>query len=118
MPLVRSRSSTENSECRWTRQIQNPQANTPTTFGNADSGTYDVASGLVTITNSNFKLRGIDGGGSKYIAGTALSALNVRTYLLRPDAGQKSQNNANDITGNGSYTLVGNASCATNAPFL
>src|SRR6266404_3855382 len=96
----------------------NPQANTPTTFGNADSGTYDVATGLVTITISNFKLRGIDGGGSKYIAGTALSALNVRTYLLRPDAGQKSQNNANDITGNGSYTLVGNASCATNAPFL
>jgi hypothetical protein len=96
----------------------NPQANTPTTFGNADSGTYDVATGLVTITISNFKLRGIDGGGSKYIAGTALSALNVRTYLVRPDAGQKSQNNASDITGDGSYTLVGNASCATNVPFL
>ena len=96
----------------------NPQANTPTIFGNADSGTYDVVSGLVTITISNFKLRTIDGGGSKYIAGTALGALNVRTYLLRPDAGQKSQNNANDITGNGGYTLVGNASCAVNVPFL
>jgi len=96
----------------------NPQANTPTAFGNADTGTYDVASGLVTITISNFKLRAIDGGGSKYIAGTALGALNVRTYLLRPDAGQKSQNNANDITGDGGYTLVGNASCATNVPFL
>ena len=96
----------------------NPQANTPTTFGNADTGTYDVATGLVTITISNFKLRAIDGGGSKYIAGTSLSALNVRTYLARPDAGQKSQNNASDITGDGSYTLVGNASCATNIPFL
>lgn len=96
----------------------NPQANTPTTFGNADTGTYDVATGLVTITISNFKLRGIDGGGSKYIAGTSLSALNVRTYLARPDAGQKSQNNASDITGDGGYTLVGNASCATNIPLL
>lgn len=96
----------------------NPQANTPTTFGSADTGTYDVATGLVTITLSNFKLRAIDGGGSKYIAGTSLSALNIRTYLARPDAGQKSQNNASDITGDGGYTLVGNASCATNIPFL
>jgi len=38
----------------------------------------------------------------------------VRTYLARPDAGQKSQNNASDITGNGAYTLVGNAFCYVN----
>src|SRR4029077_14523061 len=54
----------------------NPQANTPTVFGNADSGTYNVATGVVTITISDFKLRAIDGGSSKYIAGTALSAIN------------------------------------------
>jgi hypothetical protein len=60
----------------------------------------------------------IDGGASKYIAGTNLNALNVRTYLARPDAGQKSQNNANDITPNGGYTLVGNASCAKNVELL
>lgn len=96
----------------------NPQANTPTTFGNADTGTYNIATGVVTITISNFKLRAIDGGSSKYIAGTSLSALNVRTYFVRPDAGQKSQNNASDITGDGAYTLAGNASCATTVPFL
>jgi hypothetical protein len=60
----------------------------------------------------------IDGGSSKYVAGTSLNALNVRTYLARPDAGQKSQNNANDITPNGGYTLVGNAFCAKAAELL
>jgi Fibronectin type III domain/Dockerin type I domain len=96
----------------------NPQANTPTAFGSADSGTYDLATGVVVITISNSKLQAIDGGSSKYVANTALSAVNVRTYLARPDGGQRSQNNANDITGDGSYTLAGNASCALPVPFL
>jgi hypothetical protein len=95
-----------------------PNANTPKSYGAPDSGTYDVATGLVRITISNSKLRAIDGGASKYIAGTALSALNVRTYLARPDAGQKSQNNANDITPNGNYTLSGNASCLKAVPLI
>ncbi len=95
-----------------------PNANTPKSYGAADSGSYDVATGLVRITISNSKYRAIDGGGSKYVAGTALSALNVRTYLARPDAGQKSQNNANDITPNGNYTLSGNAACQTGVPVL
>src|SRR6202011_991014 len=91
-----------------------PNANTPKPYGAADSGSYDVASGVVRITISNDKLRMIDGGASKYVAGTSLNALNVRTYLARPDAGQKSQNNANDITPDGSYTVVGNDICAPN----
>jgi hypothetical protein len=95
-----------------------PNANTPKSYGATDSGSYDVASGVVRITISNDKLQMIDGGASKYIAGTNLNALNVRTYLARPDAGQKSQNNANDITPNGGYTLVGNASCAKNVELL
>src|SRR5437879_13857673 len=78
-----------------------PNANTPVTYGNADSGTYDVASGVVRITISNSKLRSIDGRASKYVANTSLGAINVRTYFARPDAGQKSQNNASDLTGNG-----------------
>ena len=93
-----------------------PEANTPVTYGTADSGTYDVASGVVRITISNSNLRAIDGGTSKYVANTSLGAINVRTYLARPDAGQKSQNNASDITGNGAYTLVGNAFCYVNRP--
>jgi PKD repeat protein len=91
-----------------------PYANTPVSFGNADSGSYDIASGVVTITISNSKFRSIDGGSTTYIANTSLGAINVRTYLARPDAGQKSQNNASDITGNGAYTLVGNAFCYVN----
>src|SRR5438445_12853891 len=93
-----------------------PFANTPVTYCSADSGTYDVASGVVRITISNSKLRSIDGRAGKYVANTSLGAINVRTYLARPDAGQKSQNNASDITGNGAYTLVRNAFCYVNRP--
>ena len=49
---------------------------------------------------------------------TDLPATNVRTYFNRPDPGQRSQNNASDITGDGTYTLVGNASCAPTATLL
>ena len=45
------------------------------------------------------------------VPGDDLAALNVRTFLARPEGGQRSQNNASDITVDGSYTLVGNASC-------
>lgn len=81
-------------------------ANTPTPLGNADFGSYDPASGVITIKLDDSKLDG-----STLHAGDDLAALNVRTYLARPDAGQKSQNNASDITNNGDYILVGNASC-------
>lgn len=96
----------------------NPLANTPVTYGTADTGTYDIATGVVTITISNSKLRAIDGGSTKYVANTSLGAINVRTFFLRTDCdvqcGQKSQNNASDITGNGAYTLFGNAFCVVN----
>jgi hypothetical protein len=96
-----------------------PNANTPKMIGAADSGSYDVTTGLVRITVSNDKLRNIDGGPSKYGAGSNLSALNVRTYFNRPDPGQRSQNNASDITPNGSYALSGNAVCApANLPII
>jgi hypothetical protein len=84
-----------------------PNANTPTRLGAADSGTYDVVNGVITITLSDSVAENIH-------AGQTLSALNVRTYLARPDAGQKSQNNASDITPDGNYTLVGNGLCAPN----
>ncbi len=35
----------------------------------------------------------------------------MRTYFNRPDPGQRSQNNASDITDDTSYTLRGNAFC-------
>ncbi len=92
---------------------QDPYANTPITYGDIDSGTYDVASGLVTMEISASKLRAIDGA-TNYVGNTSLVGLNVRTYLARPDAGQKSQNNANDITNDSIYNLVGNAACYVN----
>jgi PKD domain-containing protein/flagellar hook capping protein FlgD len=83
-----------------------PNANTPTPLGNADFGSYDPASGEITIKLATSKSDDTPMG-----PGSDLGAINVRTYLARPDAGQKSQNNASDITGDGSYTLVGNGSC-------
>ena len=83
-----------------------PNANTPTPIGNADFGSYDPASGVITIRLVDSKLDDATLG-----PGSDLPGLNARTFLTRPDAGQKSQNNASDITVNGAYTLVGNGSC-------
>ncbi|PYL27525.1 MAG: hypothetical protein DMF45_11985 [Verrucomicrobia bacterium] len=68
-----------------------PNANTPVTYGNADSGSYDVASGVVRITISNSKLRSIDGRASKYVANTSLGAINVTSPTI-----QHTYNNAGD----------------------
>ncbi len=84
----------------------NPNANVPVKLGDADSGSYNVTTGVVTIILSNSKAENVSAGGS-------LSRVNVRTYLTRPDSGPKTQGTASDITGDGNYTLVGNASCAT-----
>src|SRR5438046_9527504 len=73
-----------------------PNANTPVSFGNADSGTYDIASGVVTITISNSKFRSIDGGASTSVANPSLAAINVRKYFDRPPAAQQSQQHANE----------------------
>jgi hypothetical protein len=87
--------------------IGNPNVSTPMKLGDADSGTYDVATGVVTIVLSNSKAENVT-------AGKSLSTVNVRTYLARPDSGTKTQSTADDITGDGNYTLVGNAACALN----
>ena len=81
-------------------------ANTPTPLGTADFGSFDLATGVITI-----KLADNHADGTTLGPGDDLAGLNVRTYLGRPDAGQKSQNNASDITANGDYFLVGNAAC-------
>ncbi len=101
--------------------VPTPEANAPTKFGDADSGSYDPLTGIIRITISKSKLRAIDGGASKYVPATDLAATNVRTYFNRPDynsdpnsavRSQRSQNNASDITADGTYTIVGNASCS------
>jgi hypothetical protein len=87
--------------------IGNPNVSTPMKIGDADSGTYDVATGVVTIVLSNSKAEDV-------AAGNSLSTVNVRTYLAKPDSGTKTQSTADDITSDGNYTLVGNAACALN----
>jgi hypothetical protein len=80
-----------------------PNANAPTRIGPADSGTYNIATGVVRIVLDVSKAENI-------MAGQTLAGLNVRTYFNRPDypGFQRSQNNASDITADGSYTVVGN----------
>jgi hypothetical protein len=90
----------------------NPNANLPVKLGDADSGTYNVATGVATIVLSNSKAENIG-------AGTSMAGINVRTYFARPDSGPKTQSTASDITGDGSYTLSGNnACCNTPVPLL
>ncbi len=83
----------------------NQNANTPVMLGAADSGSYDMATGIIKITLS-------DSNAENVMAGNTLGGINVRTYFNRPDPGQRSQNNASDITADSSYTLVGNVACA------
>jgi hypothetical protein len=85
----------------------NPNANTPVRIGDADAGSYDVATGRITITLATSKAENIQ-------AGQQLAGLNARTFFVRPDVGPRSQNISSDITDNGTYTLVGNAFCRVN----
>ena len=93
--------------------VPSTRSNTPKRIGDADHGSYDPLTGVITITVAKQKYRAIDGGAAKYQAGTDLPATNVRTYFNRPDyPSQRSQNNASDITTDATYTLAGNAACA------
>lgn len=87
----------------------NPNANTPVKLGSADSGSYNIKTGTIVIKLSNSKAENVS-------AGKSLSKINVRTFLAKPDGGIRSQNIASDITGDGNYTLAGNASCQALAP--
>ena len=82
----------------------NPNTNQPVKLGDADAGSYDPATGVLTITISTSKAEGVT-------ASKALNGLNARTFFNQPDAGLKSTRTASDITTEGSYTLAGNAAC-------
>jgi len=80
----------------------NQNANTPVKLGTA-VGTYNQATGVIRIELPTSNAENVQ-------PGQTLAGINVRTYFNRPDypGFQRSQNNASDITANGSYTLVGN----------
>src|SRR5882724_5623738 len=80
----------------------NPNANTPVREGTA-VGTYNQTTGVIRIEIPTSDAENVQ-------PGQTLAGINVRTYFNRPDypGFQRSQNNASDITANGSYLLVGN----------
>ena len=83
--------------------VPSTSTNQAVKVGDADSGSYDAATGKIVITLSTSKAENIQ-------PGQTLAALNARTFLASPENGLKSGSAANDITPNGSYTLVGNCS--------
>lgn len=89
--------------------VANPSANAPVRVGPADSGSYDVANGTLTIRLSTSKAENIQ-------PGQKLAGLTARTYLgFNGAPGPRAPNTASDTTSSGSYTLVGNAFCRPNA---
>ena len=85
--------------------VPSTSTNQAVRLGDVDSASYDPTTGKIVITLSTSKAENIGPGAS-------LTALNVRTFLGQPAQGLKSQSVASDITGNGTYTLVGN--CVSN----
>ncbi|HEY1402707.1 MAG TPA: hypothetical protein VGB05_01130, partial [Pyrinomonadaceae bacterium] len=84
--------------------VPSPNTNQPMKLGDA-SGNYDPANGTITITLPTANAEGVT-------AGQSLNAVNARSFFARPEAGVRNAATASDITGDGTYTLVGNASCA------
>ena len=89
-------------------QVAPPNANLPTRSGDADSGTFDPATGTITITISNSKVDNVG-------AGQGLNALDARTFFNRANGQPVTGLQATDTTSAGSYELVGNAACEPNA---
>jgi hypothetical protein len=92
-----------------TSQIPPPQStstNQSVKIGDADGGSYDPVTGTITITLSTSKAENVT-------AGRTLGGMNARTFFARPDAGLRAQSVASDITGDGSYKMVGNGSCSS-----
>ncbi|MBA3242445.1 MAG: PKD domain-containing protein, partial [Acidobacteria bacterium] len=89
-------------------KIAPPSVNLPTAGGAADKGTFDPATGTITIEITNDKADGVG-------AGQGLNAIEARTFFARANGQPVSEAQATDDTSPGSYELVGNASCEPNA---
>lgn len=91
-------------------EISAPSVNAPTDTGNADSGSYDSATGTITITISNSKIENVG-------PGQTLSNLEVRVFNRGDASGllPVTQAAAQDFTAFGQqYVLVGNFFCRAN----
>ena len=82
-------------------KVSPPSANLPTRLGAADSGSYDLATGTITISIATSKVDGVS-------AGSVLSGVEPRTFFGRVDGGPVSQLQATDFGPSGVYYMVGN----------
>jgi hypothetical protein len=91
--------------------VPNPNSNTPSKVGDADKGTFDPATGLITITVTTNNLDGLK-------PGDPMNGVNGRTFYGTEGGPPHAHNQAaaNDITIDGTYVVAGNAACITNQP--
>jgi len=87
----------------------NPNADKAEKVGDADSGSYNPATGEIRITVSNSKLENIQ-------VGQSMSNIVVRTFLAKDPSEFKRAQTAADITDPSHYGLVGNAACLQTVP--
>jgi uncharacterized repeat protein (TIGR01451 family) len=89
-------------------RISPPSVNLPTKFGDADSGSYDLAAGTITISIATSKIDNVG-------PGSVLGALQARTFFSRADGQPVTQLQSSDFGDIGSYTMFGNDACRTDA---
>jgi hypothetical protein len=89
----------------------NPNGNMAVKVGDADSGSYNPATGEIRITVSNSKLENI-------AVGQTMTAMIVRTFLAKDPNEAKAVQTASDTTDPSHYDLVGNAACQQTVPFV
>jgi hypothetical protein len=89
----------------------NPNANTAVKVGDADSGSYNPATGEIRITVSNSKLENIQ-------VGQSMTGMIVRTFLAKDPTQAKAVQSAADTTDPSHYDVVGNAACLLPVPLV
>ncbi len=90
----------------------NPNSNVPNRVGDADAGSYNPTTGVITIRISRSKINKID----TLQVGTPMNGVNGRTfYGDDADGAPHNQAAASDITNDGAYVIAGNDSCTVGA---
>jgi PKD repeat protein len=87
----------------------NTNANMAVKVGDADSGSYNPATGEIRITVSNSKLENLQ-------PGQTIAGIVVRTFLAKDPNQAKAVQTAADTTDPSHYDLVGTAPCLANTP--
>jgi hypothetical protein len=85
-------------------RVSPPSVNQSGDLGDADGGSFDPASGTITIELSTAKADGVG-------PGQDLAGLHVRTFAANLSGQPVTQAAAQDFTDPANYTLVGNARC-------